>query len=153
VSLVVSDQSRGLFDLLDADRDGRLSVREMRQAPKLLERLDRDGKGYLTRQDVPRSYRLALRRGPAGAGGAADVAAAVNRYLGGYRAEAGGEASAGPLWFRKMDRNRDGDVSRKEFPFSDEEFRKIDTDGDGLISREEAEKADARFRKEMKQEP
>ena len=153
VSLVLSDQSRGLFDLLDADRDGRLSVREMRQAPQLLERLDRDGKGYLTREDVPRSYRLTLRRGPAGAGGAADVAAAVNRYLGGYRSEPGREASAGPLWFRKMDRNRDGDVSRKEFPFSDEEFRKIDTDGDGLISLEEAEKADARFRKEMNQEP
>jgi hypothetical protein len=45
----------------------------------------------------------------------------------------------GPLWFQKMDRNRDGDVSRREFLGSDEQFRKIDTNGDGLISREEAE--------------
>jgi Ca2+-binding EF-hand superfamily protein len=37
-----------------------------------------------------------------------------------------------------MDRNRDGDVSRKEFIGTDEEFRKLDLDGDGLISLEEA---------------
>ena len=42
-----------------------------------------------------------------------------------------------------MDRNRDGDVSRREFLFGEELFRKIDTDGDGLISPEEAEKARA----------
>jgi hypothetical protein len=41
-----------------------------------------------------------------------------------------------------MDRNRDGDVSRKEWLGTDEEFRKIDTDGDGLISHEEAERYD-----------
>ena len=47
-----------------------------------------------------------------------------------------------------MDRNRDGDVSRKEFLFSDELFRQIDTDGDGLISVEEAERYDAQLRKQ-----
>jgi hypothetical protein len=46
-----------------------------------------------------------------------------------------------------MDRNRDGDVSRKEFLFSEELFRQIDTDGDGLISAEEADRYDARLRK------
>ena len=56
--------------------------------------------------------------------------------------------TAGPMWFRKMDRNRDGDVSRREFLGSDELFKKIDLDGDGLISVEEAEKADALFRKQ-----
>src|SRR5262249_4063538 len=33
-SLNASDQGRGLFDLLDADKDGRLGVREMRNAVK-----------------------------------------------------------------------------------------------------------------------
>jgi hypothetical protein len=46
-----------------------------------------------------------------------------------------------------MDRNGDGDVSRREFLGTAEQFRKIDGDGDGLISVEEAEKADARSRK------
>jgi hypothetical protein len=54
---------------------------------------------------------------------------------------------SGPLWFRKMDRNHDGDVSRREFLGTDEQFRKIDRDGDGLISLEEANRAEELFRK------
>jgi hypothetical protein len=41
-----------------------------------------------------------------------------------------------------MDRNRDGDLSRREWLGTEEEFKKIDTDGDGLISAEEAEAYD-----------
>jgi Ca2+-binding EF-hand superfamily protein len=150
VTLDISDQSRGLFDLLDTNRDGRLSLREMRQAPKLIDRLGRTAQGYLVREDLPRSYRLEVRRGTAAQGGAGGAAALVYRYLTpGYGAEE--EApQKGPLWFRKMDRNRDGDVSRKEFLFGEELFRKIDTDGDGLISLEEAEKAGALDRKHDK---
>jgi hypothetical protein len=50
-----------------------------------------------------------------------------------------------------MDRNGDGDVSKREWLGSMEDFKKIDTDGDGLISVEEAEKADAWFREKMKE--
>src|SRR5262249_10069360 len=63
VTLVLSDQSRGLFDLMDTRRDGRLGLRDLRGAANLLTQLDRDGKGYLTRADIPRSYALTLRRG------------------------------------------------------------------------------------------
>jgi Ca2+-binding EF-hand superfamily protein len=138
VSLSLTDQSRGVFDLLDDTRDGRLSVREARQAPKLL---GRDGPGALRREDVPRSYRLLVRRGAADGG--LNPGALVELYYGGSRAEAEPEGTAGSLWFRKMDRNRDGDVSRKEFLFSAEAFRRLDADGDGLISAAEAEKARA----------
>ena len=51
-----------------------------------------------------------------------------------------------------MDRNRDGDVSRKEFLFGEELFRLIDTDGDGLISVEEAEKAAELLKKRGQEE-
>ena len=44
-SLEVSDQDQGLFDLLDTNRDGRLSVREMRNAIHLIESLDQDADG------------------------------------------------------------------------------------------------------------
>jgi Ca2+-binding EF-hand superfamily protein len=55
-------------------------------------------------------------------------------------------ATLGPLWFRKMDRNGDGDVSRREFLGTPEEFKKLDLDGDGYISLEEAIKADEKMR-------
>ncbi len=148
VALTITDQSRGLFDLLDTDRDGRLSVREMRQAPKLLKQFDRAKKGYLMREDLPRTYRLELRRAAVNLGDGGGLAAVAELYSGSYDSYEAEGSSKGPLWFRKMDKNRDGDVSRKEWLFSEELFRKIDTDGDGLISVQEAEKADEWFRKE-----
>jgi hypothetical protein len=50
-----------------------------------------------------------------------------------------------------MDRNRDGDVSRKEWLGTEEEFRRIDTDGDGLISLAEAEAYDKLMRQRLEQ--
>src|SRR5581483_1485747 len=141
-TLASSDQSRGLFDLRDVNRDGRLSVREMRGAAALLDKLARAGRDYLTRADIPRSYQLAVRRGPAGADGG-QAAAFAALYGGPGQAQGPAAPTAGPAWFRKMDRNRDGDVSPREFLFAEELFRRLDADGDGLISPEEARRFDA----------
>jgi len=51
--------------------------------------------------------------------------------------------AAGPAWFRKMDRNRDGDVSRREFLGTREQFDRLDLDHDGLLSPKEAQAATA----------
>jgi Ca2+-binding EF-hand superfamily protein len=150
-TLLLSDESRGLFDLLDTNGDGRLSVREMRGAIKLLERLDRDGKGYLTRADIPHRYGLTL-RGGAPEGNAPDGAKIFAALYGGSNKTRTEATQTGPLWFRKMDRNRDGDVSRKEFLYGEELFRQIDTDGDGLISLAEAEAFDRKHRQQEQQD-
>ena len=154
ISLVFIEDGRGLFDFLDADHDGRLIAHEMLQAPALLARLDRAGKGYLTPSDVPGRCQLLVRRGPAAGPGYSALGYGAGYVYPGTEVDSGEddrpppEPKAGPLWFRKMDRNGDGFVSRREFPGSDELFNKIDTDGDGLISVEEAIKADALVRKQ-----
>lgn len=51
-----------------------------------------------------------------------------------------------PDWFRNLDRNADGQLSRKELIGTDAQFRRIDADGSGAISPTEARAADEWFR-------
>jgi Ca2+-binding EF-hand superfamily protein len=142
LSITFADHGRGLFELLDANKDGRLSVHELQNAWKKLAEFDRAGKGTLSRADIPRQCQMTVW---SGVGNPYVVQPArFNPYQGGQQPVAA--PNRGPLWFRKMDLNGDGFVSLREFVGSPETFRKIDADGDGLISPEEAEQADARFR-------
>jgi Ca2+-binding EF-hand superfamily protein len=149
VSLTLYDRGQGIFDLLDANRDRRLSVREMRNAPKLLTQMDRDGDGQLVRQEVPRGYELALWQGPTGVSRQGQVVLSADGRV--VQQPSSPRPQSGPRWFQKMDRNNDGDVSRREFLGTKEQFQQIDTDGDGILSPEEAERADTLLR--QKQEP
>jgi Ca2+-binding EF-hand superfamily protein len=145
ITMSLADQGKGLFDLLDRNGDGRLSVRELRDAVKQVRHLDLNKDGKIESSEIPRRFSLTARQGPSGGGGGFGAVVALG--YGGGRPQRVPELTAGPLWFRKMDRNRDGDVSRREFLGSPAMFARIDTDGDGLIDAQEAEKADSLFRK------
>ena len=148
-SLTVTEQGTGLFALLDADGDGRLSVRELRNAAVRLAELDREGKGYISRGDIPRQVQIVLNPGPANFNGI--IMPPVVRRPVGNDPRVAAPPARGPLWFRKMDLNGDGDVSRREWLGTPEEFRRIDEDGDGLISVEEAERYERRRQREKDQ--
>lgn len=114
----------GLFELLDTNHDGALSVRELRGAWDRVREAGCAPGGTFDRTKLPRT-----------------VLAAASH---GYPQAFGIDMRGGPAWFRAMDKNGDGDVSRKEFTGPPEVFDKLDLDKDGLLSAEEASKADAK---------
>jgi Ca2+-binding EF-hand superfamily protein len=144
-SLDVAEVGRGLFGVFDADGDGRLSPRELRQMAKAAEAADRDGDGMLSPADIVRRLRATIRAGSAVGQSGRPVAVPAPGMAGTPQPA---PRTEGPVWFRKMDRNRDGDVSRREFLGTSEQFKEIDADGDGLIDRTEAEAADKRYKDE-----
>jgi Ca2+-binding EF-hand superfamily protein len=112
VLLTVLDHGNGLFERLDADRDGALSVRELRGA------WERVGRGF-DRSKLPRHLFATVSRGQP-------------------RELPGRPARTGPAWFVAMDRNGDGDVSRREFTGPAAVFERLDADRDGLLDPREA---------------
>jgi Ca2+-binding EF-hand superfamily protein len=145
VSLAIRDEGKGLFDLFDKNGDGRLTVREMRDMVQRMIPIDTNKDGAVELSEVPRRYALSPQLGPSNPGGLGDRVIAVSAF--GREPRLPPSPQAGPLWFRKMDRNRDGDVSRREVLGTREHFDRIDTDRDGLLSLAEAEKFDEETRK------
>ena len=139
-TITVADNGRALFELIDANNDGRLTVRELRTAWARLAPYARNG-ASVARDEVPRQFRLTVSESGADANTVQQGAVPVQTA-----ASPPSRVERGPLWFRKMDVNGDGDVSPREFLGSLEDFKRIDADGDGLISLEEAEAFDAKMR-------
>ena len=142
-------QTPTLFQLLDENKDGRLSVRELRSAWDRLIALESPGSTVVTKAVIQPTVSVRLTQ-------------VFDRFTANqFAIQLDGRIDnrvkvpqEGPLWFRRMDRNGDGDVSRSEFLGTKEEFDAIDTDRDGLISLAEAEAYEKKMRPlEEKKEP
>jgi Ca2+-binding EF-hand superfamily protein len=122
VLLTMIDRGHGLYELLDADHDGSLSVRELRSVWVRLKTASCVTGDRFDRAKLPRCFLATVSHG--------HPVTAIGK-----------PTHFAPDWFTAMDRNGDGDVSRLEFLGSASEFRKLDRDQDGLIDITESNQA------------
>lgn len=130
------DVGNGFFQMLDGNGDGRVSIRELRGMEKSLVGLLKGDRNAVRPDDTGRHYRLELVRGSFQLFGRSErMVSQSNGFL--------RPPSSGPIWFQRMDRNGDGDLTWKEFLGPREVFHQLDADHDGLIDPVEALKAGA----------
>ena len=141
-------QTPTLFQLLDENTDGRLGVRELRTAWSRLLPLEPVPPGAKTDVVTKAAIQPAVSIRVSRLLDRGTVQQPVNFTQG--NPDQVRVPQKGPVWFRKMDRNGDGDVSRLEYLGTRAEFDSIDADKDDLMSLDEAEAFDAAVRKDKK---
>lgn len=122
-----------VFRTLDADEDGQLSASEIENASKSLLKLDKNGDGLLSAEELrPDPAQMPMFAGPNGPG----------------RPGAPGAPGAGPgpemmlRMFENRDLDKDGKLSGDEIPPQmKERLSNMDTNGDGAIDKSEIEQA------------
>jgi Ca2+-binding EF-hand superfamily protein len=130
----LSNENKSLFEMLDSNDDTRLSAREFMASIERLEGWDRNGDGKIDQDELPKNFQMSF--GLAQPNLFGRTAEFYTRLVPtGQMLPATGE---GPKWFTKMDRNRDGDVSQREFLGPAETFTQLDRDTDGLLTASEA---------------
>jgi hypothetical protein len=133
INLKAEPVGNRLFTALDINGDNQLGLREMRSVSKRLVKLDRNGDGKISQTEVPGNVNLDLSLGDRGL-----LGGMVMVYREGTSLARRSVIVKGPDWFKRMDRNSDGDVTLKEFLGNAEQFKKIDKNKDGFIEPSEA---------------
>lgn len=113
------------FRRFDADQDGKITAEEWKGRPESFKHLDANGDGVITREELT----------PKGPGG---------RRGKGPDLRSGKDSAH---FLEKYDANRDGQVTKEEFPH-ERRFSEIDGDSDGVLSDAEIKDAMDRIRNE-----
>ena len=147
IEVTVMQDGKTLFGLLDTNQDRRLSAREVRSGSDVLKQFDMNKDGGFAETELGTEYVLTLGLGRSELRRSTGSMQMMNpmQMNSGDAILPGTAALSGPEWFKRMDRNQDGDVSAREFPGSAEQFRQLDTDADQLITAVEAEAIEPRL--------
>jgi len=128
-------QNMPLFKALDADGDGQFSASEIENASKSLLKLDKNGDGVLSAEEMrPDPSQMPMFAGPNGPGRP------------GAPGAPGAGGGANPEMMKRMfenrDQDKDGKLSGDEIPPQmKERLSNMDTNGDGAIDKSELEQA------------
>ena len=127
------DNGSGFFQMLDGNGDGRISIRELRSCESTLLEAAPDDQ-QINPSRLTKSYRIEIQRGGRSLFGRVDRPSAETPA-------ALLKPPTGPVWFQRMDRNGDGDLTWDEFLGPRELFHQFDVDQDSLIDETEATSA------------
>ena len=125
------DTGHGFFQQLDRNADGRISGRELKLAEQSLKGLQKEPGQPVKRTDPNRNFHLEFVRGSFQLFGSVEQQSATSPAFQQL-------APGGPVWFQRMDRNNDGDLSWSEFLGPRAVFEQLDVDDDGFIDAKEA---------------
>ena len=137
LEFTVEQSGRTLFSMLDTNSDLRLTRREFLAASAALRTVDEDGDNVISDTELGIEYQLTVSLGRTEMSRRTMNSAMQMESTGDALIPEVSELS-GPDWFRAMDRNKDGDVSIREFPGRTDLFRRLDQNADGLLDAEEA---------------
>ena len=138
IEVSVRQDGKTLFSLLDRNSDRRLAQRELQESLTVLKEYDLNGDDQLAESELGTEYILQIGLGQP------ESMRGPDRMMTGDMVSTdailpGIENLTGPQWFRRMDRNQDGDLSRREFLGTRAQFDQLDADDDSLIDADEAE--------------
>ncbi len=136
LSLTISVESVDPLTRFDANHDGRLNRAEFTAALAAVAAWDRNHDGFVTPDEIPRTLLGTFHIGPT-----RSVSLRGPRYSRMKASSKPQPASDAPIWFQKMDRNQDGEVSLREFLGPLSVFHRLDTNGDGRLDVHEAQAA------------
>jgi Ca2+-binding EF-hand superfamily protein len=115
-----------LFQVLDKNKDGKLTRDEVQGRPRILALFDRLGKESLTVDDLT-----------AALGGGKQAGKKAQKKNAKAEKMAEGSAAALPAFFRMLDTNHDGRLSREELSKAAELFDRLDRNHDGFLDAQE----------------